>query len=249
MSARNFNPYAKIFYRPIDAAVRWCNLMAFESEILEAHSHSPEKLAQRFPQWPCLHANTEKIYDAIRNHELPYGYFGVTVARETSIDSSQLTVRHSDLRLWMSLHYPEQKPDFLFEPTYDTHEKISIGAYFALQADRESILIELKTLQRLHQEILSDLETVGLEPKDLKSLAKSHRGLSGRSELTYQQIIGALLTLFLSRSPAGKPLSVFESQAAIVDAVTARHKDIPGLSKRTLDEKFAAANRSLKKTT
>jgi hypothetical protein len=250
MSTRSFNPYAKTFYRPIDAVVRWCDLMAYESEILEAHSHTPEKLAQLFPQWPCLHANAEKIYDAIRNHELPYGYFGVTVASEASItEYSQLTIRHSDLRLWMSLHYPEQKPGFLFEPTSYAHEKISIGAYLSLQADRESLLIELKTLQRLHQEILSDLETVELEPKDLRSLAKSHRGLSGRSELTYQQIIGALLSLLLSRSPAGKPLSVFESQTAIVDAVTARHKDIPGLSKRTLDEKFAAANRSLKKTT
>lgn len=126
MSARSFNPYTKTFYRTIDAAVRWCNLMAYESEILEAHSHSPEKLAQLFPQWLCLHANTEKIYDAIRNHELPYGYFGVTVAMETSIDCSQLTVRHSDLRLWMSLHYPEQKPNFLFEPTYDAHEKLAL---------------------------------------------------------------------------------------------------------------------------
>ena len=249
MPTPNFGSYAKIFYRPIDAAVRWCNLMANESMILEAYSRAPEKLPQLFPQWPCLHVNLEKIYDAIRNHELPYGYLGVTVLAGTPIDILQITIRHSDIRHWMSFHYPEQKPSFLFEPIHETHANLKIGAYISLQADRESLLIELTALQRLHQEILSDLETVGLEPKDLRSLAKSHRGLSGRSELTYQQIIGALLSLFLSRSPAGKPLSVFESQAAIVDAVTARHKDIPGLSKRTLDEKFAAANRSLKKTT
>ena len=53
----------------------------------------------------------------------------------------------------------------------------------------------------------------------------------------------------LDVSPAGKPLSVFRNQAALVDAITARDPTIPGLSKRTLDAKFAAANRVLKKKT
>ncbi|PUB37143.1 hypothetical protein C8K58_1273 [Pseudomonas sp. GV047] len=78
-------------------------------------------------------------------------------------------------------------------------------------------------------------------------MVKAHGQLSERSEITYQNIIGALVNLLLDHSPAGKPLSVFKNQAAIVDAVIARHQDVPGLSKRTLDEKFAAANRSLKK--
>ncbi|WP_329514688.1 hypothetical protein [Pseudomonas moraviensis] len=221
--------------------------MDYESEILEAFNHSPERLAQLFPQWPCLLANTEKIYDAIRNRELPYGYLGITVKLETSLDCYQLTVRHSDLRSWMSLRYPEQKPPFLFESTRDAEDKITIGTYLALRADQEAIAFELKKLRRLHQELLADLESVGIEPKELKSLAKIHHELSKRSEFTYQQIIGALLSLFLSRSPAGKPISVFESQAAIVDAITARYEGVIGLSKRTLDEKFAAANRSLKK--
>ncbi|WPN25844.1 hypothetical protein [Pseudomonas marginalis] len=80
-------------------------------------------------------------------------------------------------------------------------------------------------------------------------MAKTNGQLSERSELTYHNIIGALVSLLLDHSPAGKPLSVFTNQAAIVDAIVARHKDVPGLSKRTLDEKFAVANRSLKKNT
>lgn len=94
-----------------------------------------------------------------------------------------------------------------------------------------------------------DLRAVGLERDDLKAMVKTHGQLSERSELTYQNIIGALLNLFLDQSPAGNPLSVFKSQSAIVDAVIARYSEVPGLSKRTLDEKFAAANRSLKKST
>lgn len=100
----NYIPYAKIYYRPIEPALRWCNLMAHETEILEVSWHCPATLSTAFPQWPCL---------------------------------------------------------------------------------------------------------------------------------------------FLDHSPSGKPHSVFRSQAAIVDALTARHKNLSGITKRTLDEKFAAAKRSL----
>ncbi len=243
-----FNPHAKPFYRPVDAALRWCNLTRYEAQILQSAWHCPEKLGILFPQWPGLQANTDRIYDAVRNGELPYGCLGISLPMGNFVEPSQLTVRHSDLRHWMHLHYPNQRPDFLFESAEHTHESISLGAYFALQTDRDTLLRELKTLQRIYQDVVADLQMLGLEQESLKALVKTHGQLSERSELTYKQIIGALLNLLLGQSPAGKPLSVFESQAAIVDAVTARHKDVPGLSKRTLDEKFAAANRSLKKS-
>ena len=103
-------------------------------------------------------------------------------------------------------------------------------------------------LQHHYQDVLADLQTIGLEHDDLKEMIRTHGQLSERSELTYHNIIGALVNLMLDHSPAGKPLSVFESQAAIVNAIVARHEGVTGLGKRTLDEKFSAANRSLKKS-
>ena len=247
MSFYAFNPHSKTFYRPIDAALRWCNLIHYEAQIVQAAWSCPEKLATLFPQWPGLHAATEKIYDAIRNGELPYGNLGISVPRGSYVEPYQLTIRHSDLRHWMQVYYPDQKPGFLFESGRDAHENVSIGTFLALQADRDTLLRERNTLQHHLQDILVDLRAIGLERDDLKAMVKTHGQLSERSELTYQNIIGALLNLFLEQSPAGKPLSVFNNQSAIVDAITARHTDTPGLSKRTLDEKFAAANRSLKK--
>ncbi|WP_321143181.1 protein kinase [Pseudomonas extremaustralis] len=147
----------------------------------------------------------------------------------------------------MEIYNPDQKPSFLFESGRDAPEKISLGAFLSLQADRDTLMRELNTLQHHLQEVLVDLQAIGLERDDLKAMVKTHGQLSERSELTYQNIIGVLVNLFLDHSPAGKPLSVFKNQAAIVDAIIARHQDVPGLSKRTLDEKFAAANRSLKK--
>lgn len=249
MSTNNFNPQAKTFYRPIDAALRWCNLIRYETQIVQAAWACPEKLKALFPQWPCLQANTDKIYDAVRNGELPYGSFGISVPLGTPVEFTLLTVRHSDLRHWMQVYYPEQRPDFLFESVDDTQDKVSLGVYLALQAERDALLRERNSLQRQLEDVETDLQALGLEQESLKALAKTQGQLSRRSEHTYLQVIGALVNTVLDVSPAGKPLSVFKNQSAIVDAVTARHKDIPGLSKRTLDEKFAAANRALKKTT
>lgn len=243
-----YNPRAKIFYRPIDAALRWCNLYHYEAEIVQATWSYTEELSTLFPQWPCLYITTEKIYDAIRNRELPYGCLGISVPLGSHVEPAQLTIRHSDLRHWLQVYHPDQKPSFLFGSRRDDHEKINLGAFLALQADRDILLRELNALQRHHQDILKDLQTVGLELENLKTMAKTHGPLSERSETTYQNIIGVLLNLFLDHSPAGNPLSVFKNQTSIVDAIIARHTDVPGLSKRTLDQKFAAANRSLKKT-
>jgi len=248
MSVYVFNPQTKIFYRPIDAALRWCNLTRYESQIMQAAWSRTEELASLFPQWPGLHATTEKIYDAVRNGELPYGCLGISVPMGTYVESYQLTIRHSDLRRWMQIYYPDQKPTFLFESGRDARGKISLGTFLALQADRDALLRELNTLQHHHQDILVDLQSIGIERDDLKAMVKTQGQLSERSELTYKNIIGVLLNLFLDQSPAGNPLSVFKTQAAIVDAIIARYRDVPGLSKRTLDEKFAAANRSLKES-
>ncbi|RMP75003.1 hypothetical protein ALQ17_01949 [Pseudomonas fluorescens] len=242
-----FNPNTKPFYRPIDAAIRWCNLVRHEAEILGSGELCPERLRAIFPHWPHLSAAIETIYDAVRNGELPYGCLGISVPLGSYVESYQLTIRHSDLRRWMEIHYPDHKPSFLFESGEDAPAKVSLGTFLSLKADRDELSRALKAQQQHLQEILGELQSIGLERDDLKALAKTNGQLSERSEMTYHNIIGALVSLLLDHSPSGKPLSVFTNQAAIVDAIVARHKDVPGLSKRTLDEKFAVANRSLKK--
>lgn len=244
----SFSPFAKMFYRPIDAAIRWCNLMAHETEILDLAGDCSGLLSSTFPQWPCLHANTEKIFDAVRNRELPFGYFGVTAASDTPIDWRLLTVRHKDLKWWMFHHCPDQRPAFLFGKLPTENEQISFGTYLTLRADRDALEIELKASDAALRELLEELKAVGLERESLRALVNAQGELSERSETGYQHVIGALLGTLLGSSPVGKPNSVFDSQAAIVDSITAHYEGIPGLSKRSLDEKFAAARRSLFRT-
>lgn len=68
---------------------------------------------------------------------------------------------------------------------------------------------------------------------------------SKREESTLLNIIGGLLGLLLGKTPAGKSQSVFDSQNSVIDALIATHDGKPGISERTLQEKFAIAKRSL----
>jgi hypothetical protein len=148
----------------------------------------------------------------------------------------------------MSLYYHDQRPAFLFEQPPSPPSTINVGSYLALQADRDAVQLQLKKTQSLYQELLDELLAAGLEREGLHALIKSHDTPSNRSELVYLHIVGALLKLLLGHSPSGKPHSVFRSQSAIVSALTAHHENVPGITKRTLDEKFAAAKRSLSDT-
>jgi hypothetical protein len=81
-----------------------------------------------------------------------------------------------------------------------------------------------------------DLDTVDTD---------SAKPLSHREETTYLNIIGGLLHLMRAVTPAGKPQSVFESESAIVGALLAEFSGKPGITKRTLEGKFAEAKRGL----
>ncbi len=64
-----------------------------------------------------------------------------------------------------------------------------------------------------------------------------------REETTYLNIVGALVELLLGNTPSGRRNSVYESQAAIIDALVELHPAKAGLTVRTLQEKFAQARR------
>ena len=66
-----------------------------------------------------------------------------------------------------------------------------------------------------------------------------------RAETTYLNIIGAMLDLMVNQSPGGQPYSILSSQSAVISAMLAHHSGKPGISQRTLEDKFAAANREL----
>ncbi len=77
------------------------------------------------------------------------------------------------------------------------------------------------------------------------SSSANDKPLGRREETTLLNIAGGLLRLMLGQSPGGKPHSVFKSQTAVIDALIATYPGKPGISKRTLEEKLALAQRTL----
>lgn len=96
---KNDAPTSKVFYRPIEASIRWAGLLRYEQVILASIS-SPRNLPLSLdcPRWGELRLYTERIYDGILNGELPFGQDGITTHDTELIDSLDLTVRHVDLR-------------------------------------------------------------------------------------------------------------------------------------------------------
>lgn len=237
---------SKVYYRPIEAAIRWSGLARHERRILKTLNGRRSPEADQFPRWPALRLNTERIYDAIRHDELPYGIAGVTVRDGSHIEDANLTVRHVDLRAWMVRYYPDETPAFLFAPS-EPPAQIGIDldavhalvlereAFRSLSEERERALIELKRSQAA---LMRTAEARSSTPTD---------ELGPRSELTYLHIIGAFLTVLLGRSPAGQRYSSFETQDAIIAALIAHHGGRLGITERTLAAKFAAARRALSK--
>lgn len=240
-------PIEKLFYSLIEAAIRWCDLTAHEARILESAWGNPDCLNYAFPEWPSLHITVWKILDAIRNGEIPYGALGVTVAPGTPVDIRLLTIRHSDLKRWMVDYHPDQRPSFLFGKIVTHQETIHYSTYLVLQADRDALQVQLKATEAKLQSLIDELKAAGLERENLRMLAENRQQLSGNSKASFLNVIGALVNTILGSSQAGRKHSIFDSQAAIVDSITAHYGDVAGLSKRSLDEKFAAGRRSLAK--
>lgn len=239
-------PISKVFYRPIEAAIRWAGLLKHQRAIL-TQIISPRSLPHTldFPRWTELRLYTERLYDAIFHHELPYGINGITVEDEDLWDSPELTIRHVDLKQWMRHHYPEHRPAFLFSRSERmAHPTITLETGNALLIERQALKTELQHYKR-------QIQTLQEQYEDLLSRSKQRNAcgqcsITDRAESTYQNIIGGMLDLMLSRSPAGTPYSTFKTQEAIVSALVAHHGGLMGITERTLNGKFAQSRRKIR---
>jgi hypothetical protein len=54
---KSCNALEKAYYTPMEVAIRWCNLIAYEDKILIAMAGNPIPAPGQFPQWPCLRVN------------------------------------------------------------------------------------------------------------------------------------------------------------------------------------------------
>lgn len=183
----------KPYYRPIEAALRWCNLTAHEVDILQITGVSLLPPAHAFPQWPCLRANAEKIIDAIQNSELTKGREGRTIAPGEPVSKEKITVRHTELKEWMAKHYPDQKPKFLFDDIErNTHAMFNAETFQALQAERDAAKASIEVAKQLAQSKVEELNSVRAQLDALAVQVKEIGSLASRERKTLLIIIAAL---------------------------------------------------------
>ncbi len=243
---KNDAPTSKVFYRPIEASIRWTGLLRYEQVILASVSSS-RNLPQSLdcPRWGELRLYTERIYDGILNGELPFGQNGITARDIALIESPDLTVRHVDLKRWMRQHYPEQRPGFLFSRSERiAHPFISLETGQAMLIERLALKSALEQSKRQLHELQEKHDALLKQSTVISACAQCP--ISDRAEATYLHIIGTMLELMLSHSPSGTPYSSFNSQEAIATAMIAHHGELMGITDRTLQTKFAQARRKLR---
>lgn len=235
---KSCNALEKPFYKPIEAALRWCNLIIHEAAILTAAGDEIVPSVRAFPQWPCLRANAEKIVDAMYSGDLQYGRDGKTVCPGEQVAKPRRTVRHTDLKAWMAKHYPDQKPAFLFdEIERTTHAAVNVEAFQALQADRDALKARLEKAESWWEQ----------EGRVLKGERDEWRAKYEQAEAeekpSYRLAVAALMELLKSPVERLRPQGM--NQAAIKKEILGRFT-LHGLKDRNLDEIFAAANKALK---
>lgn len=243
------------FYTLPQAALLWCGVPPDEVDgELEKASPSgmdgaKKKAVLRHPYFPCLEPRCRVLHEAIDNSKLPAGRDGskASLISETShIAYDRRTIFRDDLKTWIALNFPNDKPKFLFdEIERSTHSAINADTFRTLQANSAALQVKLEKANEENLALKESLDTIEGEYASLRKLVESFGTPGERAATTYENIIGGLLGLMLGTSPAGVPQSVFKNQSAIITTMLACYQDTPGISLRTLEEKFAAARRSL----
>ncbi|MBH3371838.1 hypothetical protein AAH995_20575 [Pseudomonas putida] len=230
-------------YHPIDAAILWCDLSDHEDEILHVDISQPGSLRKHFPQWPRLHDHVECIYDAILSGDLPATYLGQPITADSHIYRVYYSVRRADLLVWFVRCLPDQKPAFLFSQNVDHSECVSLDAHLAKQAKLDFALNTLEQLQQTYAAAAEEMALLSTLNDKLKARLESLGMPSETSVAVHTRLVGAMLETTLGKNQNGKQQSIYSSQAALVQAILLRFPGVDGLSKSTIDRRFADARR------
>jgi hypothetical protein len=147
----------------------------------------------------------------------------------------------------MAKNYPDQKPAFLFdEIERTTHAAINADTFRTLQADRDALKLNLNGLETKYCTVTAENNALRKRVDDLTSDLNSAEPPGERSEKTYLNIIFALLDCIQGDVPGIERHPGFKSEAKLIEVISAKYLGFAGLTKRTLEDKFAAAKKNFK---
>lgn len=232
------------------AAMLWCNVPPdqVQEELERSSPHAHIRGVLTHPFIPCLEVRCRILHEAVESGVLPASRENGVVTTD-HIAPERRYVSRENLKAWIAKEHPSDKPAFLFdEIERSTHAAINAASFRALQADLDATRAELEKAKKRLIQATSEMDAMRGERDSLRAIVDKQSAPGARAETTYLNIIGGLLGLMLGTSLGGQKGSIYESQAAIIDALLAHHGGKPGIADSTLEQKFAEANRSIKTT-
>lgn len=144
-------------------------------------------------------------------------------------------------------HTPAGASEFPYLNKKNHHGGISLGAYLELKAELDASDRELVKLRLEVSALVKRASKNNSTHETLSAQIDTFEGHSEAQATVLYTIIGSILSVTLGRSKNGQLQSIYGNQSAIVEAITMQFPETPGLSKRTLDRKFAEARRRFAK--
>ncbi len=190
--------------------------------------YTPDQLAER---WEC---KVEEINHLIETNELE------TVDKGAAREGKK-HLRPLIFYDWDAYEALEEDEEFTSEliipivdsPTCDLSDEEILKSEIGLLVDAGEL-----------DQVISDEEVLRFEREHSKT--RTTDGVSVRTEITYLNIIGGLLSLLLDKSPTGKPQSVFENQSAVISALLGHYGHVKGMGDSNLEKTLAKAKKTLK---
>lgn len=244
-------PFQKYFayYTVEQMAMLWCGIEPNDFNEVLSECEYPRRAIPKHPYISCLEFRAAAVMDAIEAKELAVGRDGRCHAiSDDHVAPERRTVLLKDFKEWLINAFPNEKPKLIFdEIERNIHSAITVEAYQTLLADRDHLQVRINKAEEIFREQKKKIESLEGENASLRQMVDKVGGsVDQRSETTYLNIIGGLLSLMLGSSPAGVKQSVFANQGAIISAMLAHFEGMSGISVRTLEGKFSEANKSFK---
>jgi len=231
------------------AAALWCRVPEDQvADILEAISplsHSGlGRCIYTHPYIPCLEARSRAIAEAIEDGSLQHGREDGRPITDQHVAYERRCFFGRDLKKWMEKAFPNEKPAFLFDDIErNTHSAISADAYRALKADRDALNKRIEKATASYKSLRQEKETIEAERDSLKAMVDKMGVPGDRAEVTYQNIIAALLDCIAGDLPGVEKHPSFASEAKLIEKMDDFFRGYAGLSKSNLSRKFPEAKK------
>ena len=243
-----------------EAALLWCNVpkekipdITQRSNLLTPHPDSPGEVWKNY-NIPCLAYATQRITEAIDDGDLPWE---LDHSMTTPIDGGHvLPVRkkilHRALKAWMEKKFPNEKPAFLFTDEERNSYAIKTKVYQKLKKERDDLEIRLKVATEYNNVLEGENEALKEKYDELKAEIDKAGIPSEQSEITYLNIINALLCCLSGEVKGAVPHPSFVNksnkfvEAKVMAAILDTFPDTGTLSMRTFQRHFPRAKGSFK---